>query len=217
MSKLLHQEIAQTLKQSLETGQWRRGQKLPNERTLAADMGCAVGTLRRALEQLELEGLLERTQGRGTFVAQLPATAQYSLFYLQLNAGSGRPSARVIERSARSCPVDLPSAQHIRRERFLNDQLVAIEDIWVRLERPLALDEGDNALYQTLAGQYGVWIRSVQDRISVAQRADIQAFGLPAVQGFVARHSWDIKGDWVEYSETYFNPEVAHYSAQWKQ
>jgi DNA-binding GntR family transcriptional regulator len=45
------------------------GQILPNERELAARFGVARATLRQALEQLELEGRLQRRRGVGTTVA----------------------------------------------------------------------------------------------------------------------------------------------------
>ncbi|MBW1598102.1 GntR family transcriptional regulator [Streptomyces sp. JJ38] len=45
------------------------GQILPNERELAARYGVARATLRQALEQLELEGRLQRRRGVGTTVA----------------------------------------------------------------------------------------------------------------------------------------------------
>ncbi|SOD62948.1 DNA-binding transcriptional regulator, GntR family [Streptomyces zhaozhouensis] len=45
------------------------GQVLPDERTLAARFGVARATLRQALDQLELEGRLQRRRGVGTTVA----------------------------------------------------------------------------------------------------------------------------------------------------
>jgi DNA-binding GntR family transcriptional regulator len=45
------------------------GEILPNERDLAARFGVARATLRQALEQLEMEGRLQRRRGVGTTVA----------------------------------------------------------------------------------------------------------------------------------------------------
>lgn len=45
------------------------GEILPNERELAARFGVARATLRQALDQLELEGRLQRRRGVGTTVA----------------------------------------------------------------------------------------------------------------------------------------------------
>ncbi|CAL9377806.1 MULTISPECIES: GntR family transcriptional regulator [Streptomyces] len=56
------------LSQALDS-EFSVGEILPNERDLAARFGVARATLRQALEQLELEGRLQRRRGVGTTVA----------------------------------------------------------------------------------------------------------------------------------------------------
>lgn len=46
--------------------------RLPTERDLAAELGTARRTVRRALDRLESEGLIWRRQGKGTFAGQPP-------------------------------------------------------------------------------------------------------------------------------------------------
>jgi DNA-binding GntR family transcriptional regulator len=60
--------LKSVLSEALET-EFTVGQILPNERELAARFGVARATLRQALEQLELEGRLQRRRGVGTTVA----------------------------------------------------------------------------------------------------------------------------------------------------
>jgi DNA-binding FadR family transcriptional regulator len=48
------------------------GARLPAERDLAHGLGISRGTLRRALAELEAEGLIWRHVGRGTFVGNRP-------------------------------------------------------------------------------------------------------------------------------------------------
>jgi GntR family transcriptional regulator len=45
------------------------GDSLPNEGHLAKKFGVSVGTIRKAIEGLETNGLVKRIQGRGTYVA----------------------------------------------------------------------------------------------------------------------------------------------------
>lgn len=47
---------------------WRPGKPTPTDLDLAAGFEVAVSTIRRAVDLLALDGLVERVQGSGTFV-----------------------------------------------------------------------------------------------------------------------------------------------------
>lgn len=64
--------LAQLIQQSIQSGIWPEGHRLPSERVLADRHGLARNTVRRALHELETAGWLERRVGHGTFV-RLPA------------------------------------------------------------------------------------------------------------------------------------------------
>jgi len=59
----------------VEDGTWPAGYRLPTERELEQQFGIARNTLRKAMTQLQAQGLITRHVGRGTFVAQA-ASAQ---------------------------------------------------------------------------------------------------------------------------------------------
>ncbi|MFC7216905.1 GntR family transcriptional regulator [Streptomyces polyrhachis] len=61
-------QLKSVLSDALDT-EFAVGEILPNERDLAARFGVARATLRQALDQLELEGRLQRRRGVGTTVA----------------------------------------------------------------------------------------------------------------------------------------------------
>jgi DNA-binding GntR family transcriptional regulator len=63
-----YRHLKTVLSEALDT-EFAVGEILPNERDLAARFGVARATLRQALEQLELEGRLQRRRGVGTTVA----------------------------------------------------------------------------------------------------------------------------------------------------
>src|SRR3954452_22392615 len=63
-----YRHLKTVLGEALDT-EFTVGEILPNERDLAARFGVARATLRQALEQLELEGRLQRRRGVGTTVA----------------------------------------------------------------------------------------------------------------------------------------------------
>ncbi|MGI9405063.1 MAG: FadR/GntR family transcriptional regulator [Hyphomicrobiaceae bacterium] len=60
--------ITGRLRDAIETGVFADGDKLPPERDLATSFSSARSTVRKALDQLESEGLVSRKVGSGTFV-----------------------------------------------------------------------------------------------------------------------------------------------------
>lgn len=53
-------------------GTMRLGDRLPTEHALCAEFSVSRETIRTALAALEQDGIIERTPGRGTFIARLP-------------------------------------------------------------------------------------------------------------------------------------------------
>ena len=60
--------VVEHLRLGIESGQWSPGEMLPIESELAASLGMARNTVRQGLSRLEQDGVIERVQGRGTFV-----------------------------------------------------------------------------------------------------------------------------------------------------
>jgi len=60
------------MRQRVETGRWREGEKISTIEELENEFGVARVTVRQAIEMLRSEGLLDAQQGRGTFVSGRP-------------------------------------------------------------------------------------------------------------------------------------------------
>jgi GntR family transcriptional regulator len=65
----LYRVVKQLLMETLVSGEWRPGTAIPAERVLAERFQVAIGTLRKAVDELVHDTILVRQQGRGTFVA----------------------------------------------------------------------------------------------------------------------------------------------------
>ncbi|MDH4059940.1 MAG: histidine utilization repressor [Aquincola sp.] len=63
--------VKQHLKDGLAAGRWAPGALMPSEAELVARFAVSRMTVNRALRELQAEGLVERTQGVGTFAAPL--------------------------------------------------------------------------------------------------------------------------------------------------
>lgn len=65
----LYAQIKRQIKQQILSGDLKEGTALPSMRTLAKELNVSVITTKRVYEELEAEGFLFSTVGKGTFVA----------------------------------------------------------------------------------------------------------------------------------------------------
>ena len=65
-------QLASLFRRRIEAGDWAIGQQTPTVDDLTAECGVARATVRKALDMLEDEGLIERYRAKGTFVRQRP-------------------------------------------------------------------------------------------------------------------------------------------------
>lgn len=211
----------------IASGRIPDGSRLPTERQMAEDLGIAVGTLRRALAILEEKGLLKRVQGSGNYVqAKTSVQSVYGFFRLELMAGGGLPTAKVIDVFRLIKPDDFPDigesklAHRIRRQRYLNDTPVALEEIWLdgRFADRLTADALRDSLYYYYKEKLDLIIANVEDRVGVSELPDWapQKFTLPAGSfcGYVERLSLGQDGLAAEYSRTWFDHTVARYTVR---
>jgi len=70
--KLLHRQFTSDFRERILDGRLPVGTRLPTDNELAAEYQLSRDTIRQALAVLADEGLIERVQGRGTFVCQPP-------------------------------------------------------------------------------------------------------------------------------------------------
>lgn len=64
----LYEQVRQSLADSIDSGEYGPGDKLPGESTIAAMMGVNRLTVRRAIEELARAGRVQSRQGSGTYV-----------------------------------------------------------------------------------------------------------------------------------------------------
>lgn len=74
--KPVYRRIVQLLTGYIQDGTLREGAQLPTVRALAEQLGVAQGTVKRAYDELERQGILTKAAGRGSFVAYRPPQAQ---------------------------------------------------------------------------------------------------------------------------------------------
>lgn len=65
----MYLQIVEQIRARIAAGDWPVGKELPSIRTLAADLGVSVITVKRAYLDLESEGVIVTRHGKGSFVA----------------------------------------------------------------------------------------------------------------------------------------------------
>jgi GntR family transcriptional repressor for pyruvate dehydrogenase complex len=68
----VYEEIVAKIKDMIEKGRFKSGDRLPVERELAEAFRVSRSSVREALRSLESQGLLESRQGDGTYIASQP-------------------------------------------------------------------------------------------------------------------------------------------------
>lgn len=216
-------QISELLIRDIASGRLLDGERLPPERDMAEELGISVGTLRKSLKELTNKGLLERVQGSGNYIRHGNVEASvYAMFRLELLDGGGLPRAEILDLTTLEKPTNLPKfgtssrGSRIRRLRYLNNTIIAVEEIWLDSGagevRPEAISD---SLYHYYQKQLGFWISRAEDRVSIGAIPEWSPSAFPlqpgTVTGYIERMSWADKPDPVEFSRTWFDTGKAHY------
>ena len=217
----MYLQISERLIREIAAGTLADGSRLPPEREMAAQLGTSVGTVRKALADLEAKGLLSRVQGSGNYVRQRPdVTSIYGFFRLETLAGGGLPTARNIDvgmhPSPDIAPPDWPAgpAWRLRRLRLLDDLPVAAEEIWLAPPHQLGPREAGASLYRVYRERLGLIVTRVEDRIGLGPAPGWMPQGTGLAPGdpapLVTRRAF-AGGAQIEVSRTWFDPDRAAY------
>jgi GntR family transcriptional regulator len=79
----------------IASGQWKPGDAIPNEAELSKEFGLSPGTVRKALTWMEEARIIDRQQGRGTYVRD-PSSEEFVNWYERLRHEDGVPVRDVI-------------------------------------------------------------------------------------------------------------------------
>jgi GntR family transcriptional regulator len=221
-------QISELLIREISAGRLLVGERLPPEREMASDLNTSVGTLRKSLKELELKGLLERVQGSGNYIRHGDIDESvYAMFRLELLSGGGLPRADILNVRNLEKPINLPefgrsnTGTRVRRLRYLNDTIIAIEEIWLDASAGTITESLlSDSLYHYYRKHLGFWITRAEDRIVIDQVPSWapNQFTLPVGQttAFIERFGWSDNIYPIEYSRTWYDTNHAHYVQRMK-
>ena len=99
-SQPLYKQLEEKIIQDIENGIYRKGQKIPTEKELSQMYDVSRITVRKALEEITKQGILERHAGKGTYVASVKlqrSIATFMSFTECCEAQGLKPGARMIK------------------------------------------------------------------------------------------------------------------------
>lgn len=148
-----YEKVYNHLRQQIIEGHYASGQRLPAERELSEQFGVSRITTRHAVRLLSEQGLVERFQGRGTFIRAIKSK---KIPILNTDfTGSIRKEAPDMRRELLSCRQTVPIASiaeqlgllksekclSAQRLDLLDEEPVAYDKAYIPLKYATSLDE----------------------------------------------------------------------------
>ena len=214
-----YQRLRDHLAAQIGAQTWRPGELIPTEAELADIHDVSVGTVRKAIDCLVVEGLVNRQQGRGTYVRRARFNSSlFRFFRFQSETGERKvPQARILHREVMPAPSAAASVLrlrqgepliHISRLRLIDGVPLLAEEIWLEQARFAALlDSHPSAfgdllypLYEELCGQI---VASADEILTVEAASRMQARLLERPDGapliVIERTAFDLERRPIEW------------------
>lgn len=173
----LHHQIYLILREAILSGRYSPGEALPPEETLTKTFEVSRITVRRAFESLERAELIERRQGRGTFVraADLPTPLRIPItsVFESMEALGAMTHAKVLEFGYETASRHIQEmleigpmpVQRAVRVRFRAEQPMVLLTTWIPedIGRTFAASDLEATPLYRLMGKAGVrYVRGEQ-------------------------------------------------------
>ncbi len=192
-----HIQIKDELMRRIVERVWKAGEALPGEDRLAAEFRVSAGTLRKAVQALAHEGIVERIHGKGTFVTRAYERASMLRFVRFRGTRTDEvPTAAILrmrtDRATASIREKLGLDKagrtlYLHRTRSFGEQLVLVEHIWLPLPLFAPLQaylktESPALLYPAYDTVCGVAVSRAVDELSIGALSaeDAAVLGLAA-------------------------------------
>ena len=183
----LYAQIVEQMHRDIEAGLYSRTGRLPTEGELSKQYNVSRITIRRAVDELVGQGLVEKKQGKGTFLCAPKFTRGLGsgpMSFTEMCQANGLTArAKILEAG-----IKIPESASVRemlglkegdpavricRLRYAGDQPLVMEDNYYPLEYAylLSIDLENDSTYRYLREVKGIELRATTMRLSIV-RAD---------------------------------------------
>lgn len=193
-------QIIRALREQIENGNWRAGHQLPGEPELCRLFNVSRTVIRQALRELAYEGLVVRTRGKGTFVAEpkIHESLVQSLtgFYQDMVSRGYRPITEVLEQDVVPATPKVASYLELQegepvlkltRKRSIQQEPVVLVTTYLPQAMCPGLEGEDfshQSLYAIMESRYGLVIASGRRTVEAVPANEYEAKLLEVEKGF---------------------------------
>ncbi len=216
----LYQQIKVWIADNIYRGVWKPGDVLPSEVELERQFGVSRTTVRQAIADLQAEGVVQKQQGRGTFVShpkyeeKLPALRGFTEDIIAkghvprsivLSSEIIRPQPRIIDK-LRLTPKD--DVFKLVRLRLIDEEPVQIHTVylpmWVAdLINYSDIDFSTRSLYSEME-RAGIRLDEAEEVLEASVASELHSSLLRVPKGapliITERQTFDVNGRVVEFS-----------------
>lgn len=228
----LYFNIKEQLLKQIHTGIYNVGDKLPTESDLCELYNASRTTIRLALSELEIEGILERTQRKGTFVKRKELQLNQTRSFAQDLIMQGKePINKLLE--AKVIPSSSPFDEFFQissntplnqllRVRYADAEPVLYERTYIPWSLAPGLvneyTEGSGSLFDFLGTRYGIKLHRSTEQLKpvladkLASKLLQIKEGAPCLQ--VKTFTYSSDNTLIEYSFGIFRGDFSNYTIE---
>lgn len=198
--KYLYRSVTDALRKRIIEGSYPAGKRLPAVSELSREFGVSTITVRRAVRELTLEGLLVGRQGLGIFVAQkkriIRSLSVDRIIPIEKDMEAAGTHAHLEAMGTTVVPyhdepflVDLAQRQkkllRLERKLFADNEPVGLDFIWMtrQLGQKFGSEMHGDFLVSKLS-RIGIDVRQIDYHVEATTATEAQATALGIVTGF---------------------------------
>jgi GntR family transcriptional regulator len=191
-----YRRIREQILNRIVEGKLKRGDAIDSEVQMAKQFGVSLGTVRKAVDDLVAQNVLERRQGKGTFVASRDSVASQRLSFhvfgdndskelpafqkvLALATRLATPvEANRLQLPARANVVDLLRTRAFSDGAMMCEQVVLPTRLFPQFEKRLGKHR-PTMIYEFYESEFGVSVKNFEERVRAinATKEDASVIG----------------------------------------
>lgn len=218
----LHIQLRKIIEKKIQQGYFK--EKIPSERELMEEYDVSRSTVREAISQLVIDGIVEKVHGKGTFISKKPIhfwSGNLMSTTDIIKSMGMKPSTKLIENRRITVSgelkeaINLVEAYLIKRIRFADGIPLAVETQYYPIEigEQLAkLDINEGTLYDLLENVLNIELHDSEEIVTsnVPTPEDAKLLNLEKGQSTLQleRFVYDVDVNLIEYCISDYNPNM---------